>query len=74
MAFRVTKVGDDLYEAVCSPPHGQTWLHPKGRVWRTRQPLTLNQLVKAGRRLRIHVQDFWDAVVEADPSVAEGIR
>jgi len=62
VVFKVQKVGD-RYLATLKRP----WRFS----WTTRKPLTLTELTRAANRRGMHVQDFWDAVVEADPSIAE---
>lgn len=45
-----------------SPPHSNV-------AWANAVPLSLDGLAVATEHLGIHMQDYWDALLEADPSL-----
>lgn len=55
----------DGYTMEATPPHSH-------EIVSIVHSVSIDELIKVANEYHIHAQDFWDAVVEADPSVAAG--
>lgn len=64
MAIEAKKVLGGYLLSV-SPPHSNV-------AWSNSTPLTLDELHAATEHLGIHMQDYWDALLDADPSILQG--
>ena len=60
MVLKITKVGDNRYDAKSVPPD-------KRGIWATKEPLSIDQLIEELKKQGYHQTDIGDAFYETDP-------